>query len=213
MDHSEDAFTPDQLEANAEYKAYALLVQATSFTRCLQQQQLAISQQVVDPAGRLITLFGRAIYNKRTWNHFLRTQETEIVPLSLTEQTETIAEAYCAWLVKQTRCRLLSTPEQLAWLKRVVRLAVVWHIMEHKAQMARLGIGSPFADPVMRACMLLYEHRRACLADCARLIHRIVKEEGLREDLLRQLAGVMLDMRAAFPSGVFLEDGENGGAA
>lgn len=209
MDHPEDAFTPSQLESRAEQAAYALLARATSFSHCLQLQQLASSQQVVDPSGRRITLLGRSIYNKRTWKLFLRAQQTEIVLNSLTEQTDPLSEAYYAWLIQQTRCRLLSAPAHLAWLKRVIRLAVVWHIMEHKALMARLGIDTPFADPAIQICMLLYEHRRACLADCARLIHRIVKEEGLREDLIRQLASVMMNMSAAFPSALPLEEDEN----
>jgi hypothetical protein len=203
-----DFFREDQTEEAAEHQAYTLLHRASSFTQCLQQQEIAPCLQAIDHKGSEITLYGKGIYDTRTWHKFLRSQPTEIVPLSLTEQTNPLSEAYTTWLrTTMTRFRCCVTEEQLTWLRQVARLSVVWHIMEYKTAMAVAGVGAPFADKWTQLRMMLYQHRRDCMSDGARLIHHIVNDQSLARQLLTQWSNILTTNFPTLPS-LLPDDGE-----
>ena len=201
-----DFFQPDQTEETAERQAYTLLHCASSFTQCLQQQGIAACLPVIDHKGSEITLHGKGVYDTRVWRKFLRAGSEEIVPLSLTEQTKPLSEAYSTWLRVTTRFRFCVTEEQLIWLRQVARLSVVWHIMEYKTAMAIAGVGAPFADKWTQLRMMFYQHRRDCMSDGARLIHHIVKDQSLARQLLTQFANILTTNFPTLPS--LLSDGD-----
>lgn len=82
---------------------------------------------------------------------------------------------------------MLTTDEQLAWLRRVVEIAVAWHLLEEKAQAANDGTGPALADPWIAAQMALHFLRRSLVQECARLIHHAVKHKVSAQDLIAQL--------------------------
>jgi hypothetical protein len=176
---------------NAEKRAeqWALTVlHGTTFTDCLKMNGLAPSLEVSTPEGKTVTIRGSDIYDSRTWKKFLASISQEEGIYQLTGIGENVAGQYKSWLLNEhtARYRVLSANADLAWLERVVTLAVTRHIMEQKYEAYTTQGLETFADPrvaIEMGNLIMLNH---LAKEAARLIHHIVKEPGQARQLIEQ---------------------------
>ncbi|GHO96626.1 hypothetical protein KSF_066740 [Reticulibacter mediterranei] len=165
-------FEQKLLECYAERIALSVR-RATNFTQSLLQQHLAPDITLLNRRGQPLILHGKDICNEGTWRKFL-TAATLATPqlCSLVEGTETITRRYRSWLLTSytQRYKNLVQPAHLTWFHHVTRLAVIWHIMEAKAQ------HSAFVDPWVAQEMEALEALGTLATEVAKAIHHIVKE-------------------------------------
>jgi hypothetical protein len=176
---------------NAEKRAeqWALTVlRGTTFTDCLKFNDLAPTLEVQTPEGKTVTIRGSDIYDSRTWKKFLANINQDENICQLTEVGERLAAQYKTWLLggHTARYRALATEADLAWLERVITLAVTRHIMEQKyAAYTSQGLET-FANPgtaiEMGNLMLLNQVAR----EIARSVHHIIKEPTQAQQLIEQ---------------------------
>jgi hypothetical protein len=147
--------------------------QATNFTQSLLQQHLASDITLLNRRGQPLTLHGKDICNEGTWHKFLTAAPLVTQQLcSLVEGTETITRRYRSWLLTSytQRYKHLVQPAHLTWFHHVTRLAVIWHIMEAKAQ------HSAFVDPWVAQEMEALKALGTLATEVAKAIHHIIKE-------------------------------------
>lgn len=206
-----DALRLLALEQQAEQWALTVLC-GTTFTDCLKINELAPAREVITPKGKTITIRGSDIYDSRTWKKFLAHANQGEPIFQLTEVRERLAEQYKAWLLREhtERYRALSTEADLAWLERVVTLAVTRHIMEQKYDAYVTKGQETFADPRTAIEMGKLLTLSALVKETARLVHNIVKDPEQTQHLIalfyeehyRQLQERSLLMQEALaPSG------------
>ena len=196
-------------EKRSEQWALTVLHSAT-FTDCLKVNGIAPILEVLTPEGKTVTIRGSDIYDRKTWKKFLVSTEQSEDIYQLTEVGEHLATQYKAWLLKSytPRYQVISTEDDLAWLERVVTLAVMRHIMEQKyAAYTTQGLET-FADPHTAIEMGNLLLLNSMMKETARLIHHIVKEPDQAQHLLQQfsgelyqrLQGALLPTRESLPS-------------
>ena len=173
-------------EKQAEYRALSVLRGAT-FTDCLRLNEIAPTIQVVTARGKTLTVRGSDIYDHHTWHTFLVATSQEGEHYHLSEHGEPLATSYQTWLLTQhtERYRAIASKEDLAWLGRVVLLAVTRHIMEQKyAAYTTRGLQT-FADLRVAIEMGNILLLNTVMKDAARLIHHIVKKPDQMQQIMK----------------------------
>lgn len=175
------------LETRAEQWALTIL-RGTTFTDCLRINRLAPVLEVSTPEGKTMTVRGSDIYEKRTWKKFLTHIHQDEPIYQLTEVGEELARQYSTWLLKEhtARYHALSTEADLAWLERVVVLAVTWHIMEQKYEAYTTKGLQTFADPRAAIEMSNLLMLRSIAREIPRAVHHILKEPARARELIDQ---------------------------
>ncbi len=185
-------------EQHAEHRALAL-VRGASFHDCLRLNGLPPTIEV-SYQGRAVIIRGSDIYDRRTWKKFLESQNRSEEPVRLVHEVDVLVEQYRTWLLTThtTRYRVLVLPDHLAWLERVIMLAVIRHIMEHKYARS-LEQPDAFADPQVALEMTMLAAMHGVMKETARLIHHIVSEPEHASQLIDQLYQVHLQHLRARP--------------
>ncbi len=176
-----------EAEQHAERRALAML-RGVTFTDCLKLNHLSPTREVLTPKGDKLMLRGSDIYQRETWHKFLAQSQQASPVTQLTVVGEGLAQQYQAWLLSAhtARYQALSTREDLAWLERVVLLAVTRRIMEEKYEQYSTQGQETFADPRVASEMgrlLLLHH---LVREAARLVHHIVKDPEQAQALIAQ---------------------------
>jgi hypothetical protein len=174
------------LECYAERVALSVR-RTTNFTQSLLQQHILPDITVLNRRGHPLTLHGKDICNEGTWRKFLTATLPAVQQLcSLVEGAETMTRRYRSWLLTSytQRYKYLAQPAHLTWFHHVTRLAVIWHMMEAKAQ------HSAFADPWVAQEMEALKALGTLATEVAKAIHHIVKEP--REEAPRLLEHLYL---------------------
>ena len=176
------------LEQHAE-RATLSIVRGANFTQCLTINGLAPSITVMTPTNQPFTLHGRDVFDERTWQKFLRTQEQLAEPRRLIEHVEPLVKGYRAWLLTRytTRYQALSTDKELAWFEQVTLLVIVRKIMEDKYTRLVRQQSDAFADPWVAEEMSILMRLNTMASEIAKSIHHIVKQKDVAQPLLDQL--------------------------
>jgi hypothetical protein len=144
-----------------------------NFTLCLKAQHIAEEITVLSKRGKPLTLHGKDLSHEGTWRKFLAYAEFPASTLiSLHQGTELLTRRYRSWLLTSytQRYKQIVQPTHLTWFHQVTRLAVIWHMMEAKAQHAA------FADPWVAQEMETLKALGMLATEVAKAIHHIVKE-------------------------------------
>lgn len=160
------------LECYAE-RAALTLRRAANFTDCLMQQHLAPQITVTSTKGVPFVLHGKDLCHTGTWRKFLiATPLVRPLLCQLVKGSEELARQYRTFLLSAytRRYRALVQPEHLAWFRSVTRLAVLWHVMEEKAE--RSAFADPWVAQEMQVLLLL----NTLSTEIAKAIHHIIKE-------------------------------------
>lgn len=176
------------LEQYAERAALSV-VRGANFTQCLTINGLASSITVMMPTSRRLTIHGRDLFNERTWQKFLSTQDHTLELSRLTGAVDPLVKGYRSWLLTSytSRYQALSTQSELAWFEQVTILVIVRKIMEGKyAQFVREQRDA-FADPWVAEEMSILMRLNAMASEIAKSIHHIVKQKDATQPLLDQL--------------------------
>jgi hypothetical protein len=160
------------LERYAERVALTMR-RAPNFTQCLNAQHVAEEIVILSKRGKPLTLHGKDLSHEGTWRKFLAYAEFPASTLcSLVEGTELLTRRYRSWLLTSytRRYKQIVQPAHLTWFHQVTRLAVIWHIMEAKAQ------HTAFADPWVAQEMEVLHTLGVLATEVAKAIHHITKE-------------------------------------
>src|SRR2546430_2157753 len=163
-------------EHYAERLAFARISVGVSFLDCLTAHGLARSIEVTTEQGKTCSVRGSDVYDRRTWNAFLHA--TELLPTSLIQDADRLVQAYEHWLrsAYTPRYRAITSPDQRAWLRQVVILAVLTQVLEQRCQQISNAPGTGCADPWVQVQMTVFLQRKAAIHEVARLIGHLVAE-------------------------------------
>jgi hypothetical protein len=169
---------PQTLSEAAVLECYAERValtvrRAANFTDCLMQHHLAPQITVTSTKGVPFVLHGKDLCHAGTWRKFLAaTPLAQSLLCQLVKGSEELTRRYRSFLLSAytRRYRALVQPEHLAWFRSVTRLAVLWHMMEEKAE--RSAFADPWVAQEMQVLLLL----NTLSTEIAKAIHHIVKE-------------------------------------
>lgn len=190
MEFLQTTDTAFESERQAEYRALRVLRGAT-FTDCLRLNEIAPTIKVVTARGKTLTVHGSDIYDRQTWHKFLVATDQEGEHCRLSEHGELLAKSYQTWLLTQhtERYQAIVSKEDLAWLGRVVLLAVTRHIMEQKYDAYTTQGLQTFADLRVAIEMGNILLLNTVMKDTARLVHHIVK----KPDQMQQITKLFFD--------------------
>lgn len=177
--------TPQHYQTRVIIERYAeraalFQIQGESFKQCLRLNHLAIELAMVDKKGTSTPLRGQDLVNSKTWTSFLT--ETKVSLSWLSYEAGAIAVAYARWLCTSytDRYQAITTTDEITWLRQVARLAVLWHIMQHKYDTH--SFLDPWVESEMGKLLLLRDFCR----EMARAVNRGIKEPGQATALLEQ---------------------------
>lgn len=172
-------------EQLAEQRALTVLC-GTSFADCLRFNGLAPAIEISTPKGKTMTIHGSDIYNHRTWKKFLASIHQEEPIYQLTEVREELAGQYKTWLLQEhtARYHALSTEADLAWLERVIMLAVTRHIMEDKYAFYTTKGLKTFIDLQAPNEMSKLLALNQIARDIPRSVHHVVKEPARAREII-----------------------------
>lgn len=176
------------LEQYAERAALSV-VRGANFTQCLTINGLAPSITVMMPTSRQVTIHGRDLFNERTWQKFLGTQDYTLELSRLTGTVDPLVKGYRSWLLTRytSRYQALSTQSELAWFEQVTVLVIVRKIMEGKYTQFVREQRDAFADPWVAEEMSVLMRLNAMASEIAKSIHHIVQQKDVTQSLLEQL--------------------------
>lgn len=181
-----------ELEAQAEMKA-VLRVGGTSFEDVLRFNVVLLAYSSVESVknrkGEVIRrkevmAYGRDVANRKTWDRFIKYMKKENMSLvSLTDNLDDLSEAYYTFLVDfytpSDRYHNLDMQGRL-WLRKVIRLAVEFRLMENKVtaykqvQAGELEDDDQICQPMAAYLYELLQAIKQDMSKTASLIHKIV---------------------------------------
>jgi hypothetical protein len=176
------------LEQHAERAALSI-VRGANFTHCLTINGLAPSITVMTPTNHPLTIHGRDLFDERTWQKFLRTQDQLVKPYRLSEHVDPLVKGYRSWLLTSytSRYQALSTQMELGWFEQVTLLVIVRKIMEDKYARLIRQQRDAFTDPWVAEEMRVLMRLNSMASEIAKSIHHIVKQKEAAQSLLEQL--------------------------
>jgi hypothetical protein len=176
------------LEQHAERAALSI-VRGANFTQCLTINGLAPSITVMTPTNQPFTLHGRDLFDERTWQKFLRTQEQLAEPRRLIKHVEPLVKGYRSWLLTSytPRYQTLAAQTELDWFEQVTLLVIVRKIMEDKYARLISQQRDAFTDPWVAEEMSVLMRLNSMASEIAKSIHHIVKQKEAAQSLLEQL--------------------------
>lgn len=166
-------------EIQEEIRA-AIEVSATSFLDILRFNKVDLewpSFEIKKGENKAVNVRGQDIASLKTWKEFLKysgKQEEELTELVGNKQS--LTDAYHAFLstAYTERYRHLDVDGSL-WMRKVVRLAVVYRIMENKLDGYLNGLDT-FADERVAYYYTLVRNIREAMAGAARAFHHILED-------------------------------------
>lgn len=186
-----------ELEAQAEMKA-VLEVGSTSFEDILKWNNVPLThpskETTKNKRGEVIrtkdvTVRGQDVANKDRWNSFLKyIQSQDVIFVSLTDDLDQLSEKYYTFLVDfytpTDRYHNLDMDGKL-WLRKVVRLAVKYHLMKNKVGAYKLVLAGQVEDDDQ-----ICEPLAAYLYE---LVHVIKQSMGKVASLIYTIVNLLID--------------------
>jgi hypothetical protein len=171
-------------EVKAERKA-AIEVGSTSFEDILRFNKLPVEFDSKNKKGEIIKVRGQDIKKDDLWQKFLSSKgHIDADLISLVDNVDLLTETYDTFLdTKHTDRYHNLDGEGKKWRRKVVRLAVTYHIMENKLDGYLQGQDT-FADDRVAYYYTLVRQIRTAMAGAARAIQHIVKDKEERQQYL-----------------------------
>jgi hypothetical protein len=155
--------TPIQDQIRVTIERYAeqggiFLLRGGSFTHILRLNNLFAERSIVGDDGNEVTLRGQDLVNTKTWESFLKQVEVNLSWLSY--EAGVIATKYVRWLRSSytKRYRVILSNDEITWLNQVARLAVLWHMFQHKYTTHRFL--DPWVESEMGKLLLIRDQSR-----------------------------------------------------
>lgn len=179
------------LEKHAEHRSLSVL-RGANFTHCLRINDIATSIEVTDSKGNILTIRGSDIYDKRTWQKFLKLTSPAVDLCQLTDVVDVLVKQYRTWLLTEhtERYRAIKDEKDLTWFEQVAGLVVVRQIMEKKYEVYMCQQREVFADPWIAIEMGTLMALNEMAKDSAKVVHHIVKNPEDAQKLIEQLYDV-----------------------
>jgi hypothetical protein len=174
------------LERYAERKALAVCRSAT-FLKCLKDYEVAPTTTVISSKGVSITVRAIDIYALR--KRLCEQVNLEHIKYPLSTVGEHIVEVCEQWLLNEHtgRYRLLISPAQHQWLRRVLILVVVRHIMEQKYECFTKEGRQTFVDPWVCSEMGRLTILHSLPGQLAQLVHHIQRDPVQAQKIIDEM--------------------------
>ncbi len=174
-------------EREAEWEALPLMLSA-NFKQVLDMANIPPELVIQHPGVEPIKLKCGQISNERTWKKFLASTGQQSAPRKLIGVGEKLAVLYKQWFLTDftPRYRIIKAEADLAWLEQVVTIAVKRFVMVNKYEAYMCQQPQAFASPLVAIAMMILMKLRDLEEETPRMIHHIVKEPELREELMKE---------------------------
>jgi hypothetical protein len=174
------------LERHAERKALEVCRSAT-YLKCLKDYGVAPTTTVHAPKGISITVRAIDIYALR--KRLFELVNLECIEYPLSSMGEHIVDVCEQWLLHEYtgRYRLLISPVQRQWLRSVLILVVVRHIMEQKYERFTKEGGQTFVDPWVCSEMGRLTILHTLPGQLAQLVHHIQRDPEQAQRIIDEM--------------------------
>ncbi len=174
------------LERYAERKALEVCRSAT-FLKCLKDYGVAPTTPVNSPKGVSITVRAIDIYALR--KRLFELVNLEYIEYPLSSVAEYIVDVCEQWLLNEHtgRYRLLLSPVQRQWLRSVLILVVVRHIMEQKYERFTKEGRQTFVDPWVCSEMGRLTILHTLPGQLAQLVHHIQRDPEQAQRIIDEM--------------------------
>ena len=186
MQTPSDAAHQMLLERYAERKALEVCRSAT-FLKCLKDYGVAPTTTVISPKGVSITVRAIDIYALR--KRLFELVNLEYIEYPLSSVAEYIVDVCEQWLLNEHtgRYRLLLSPVQRQWLRSVLILVVVRHIMEQKYERFTKEGRQTFVDPWVCSEMGRLTILHTLPGQLAQLVHHIQRDPEQAQRIIDEM--------------------------
>ncbi len=186
MQTPSDAAHQMLLERYAERKALEVCRSAT-FLKCLKDYGVAPTTTVNSPKGVSITVRAIDIYALR--KRLFELVNLEYIEYPLSSVAEYIVDVCEQWLLNEHtgRYRLLLSPVQRQWLRSVLILVVVRHIMEQKYERFTKEGRQTFVDPWVCSEMGRLTILHTLPGQLAQLVHHIQRDPEQAQRIIDEM--------------------------
>src|SRR5260221_114298 len=170
------------VERHAERKSVKI-VRGASFTHSQKLNTLEAACTVPDENGEYITIQGKDIYNKKTWDKYLDNVSFNIELGWLAGNAGLIANDYARWLRTgghTKRYKNIRSRRARKWLRETTRLVVLHRILDYKEETHNFV--DEWAESEMGKILLAKE----CRDDLHEAFHKAFKEDSHAEELLEK---------------------------
>lgn len=124
------------IERHAE-RMSVYIVRGVNFTHIQKLNDADVACEALDENGEKFSIYGKDIYNKKTWEKFLLSQGYSFELGWLTGNAGMLAHDYAQWLFSggyTKRYQYLKGRAARRWLRKVARLAILLRIMDYKRE-------------------------------------------------------------------------------
>jgi hypothetical protein len=155
--------------------------------KCLKDYEVAPTTTVIPPKGVSITVRAIDIYALR--KRLFEQVNLEHIEYPLSTVGEHIVEVCEQWLLNEhtERYRLLLSPAQHQWLRRVLILVVVRHIMEQKYECFTKEGRQTFVDPWVCSEMGRLTILHTLPGQLAQLVHHIQRDPEQAQKIIDEM--------------------------